>query len=1419
MSGTAGTFTPSTGTINYNAAGAQTVNPFAYTFNKIVLSGSGAKSIAAGAVISGNLSIAPTGSATASIGAGLNISVGTLTIGGLGTINGTWGSNSSTATNKTNTYFAATTGILTVATDSRTSQATLTAIATPSTLSYGATATLSSSGGSGSGAVSFSVGASTGCSISGGTTLNVVDVAGTCAVTATKAADTNYNAASSAALTVPLSKANQTITFDSLTDKQYGSPDFNVSATSTSGLTVAFSSQTLSVCTVSVNTVHLLTTGTCTIRASQAGDSNYNAAASVDRSFNVFQSAAKFVITGATNGTIDLASFVTIEAQTVAGDLVSTYQQDVTLVVSGSATGGGLVNIVDGVGTTTISDAVIETVHLSLQDTALTNLDVSSSRDVTFGPGLTATLSLSASSSTEMVAGTLLPLTVSRQDRLGNNILLGSETFSLYSNSSSPAKKFYDAESGGNIITTVLIPNDSSSATVWYYDELVGVPTITVSDNTTSPDGTDGVDDATVNLTVVSAPALTLSLTNPGDLVAGGRLPYEVSRQDQFGNPSDNGSLTVYLYHYSSAPSTTFYDLASEGSEITSLVLNSGVATSSFWLYGDKIGSFNITVSDNGTTPDGATGVNDISDSVTINAGPAAALALNSPSDVMVGTRAAYVVSRLDSFSNLVTTGETTVYLSHNDPVGTSTEFFNAANGGSSITSLPISDTLSSANFWLYPSGVGSYGVTVSDATPADGATGLADAVDTITILATPIVATRFVILDPTSTIVGDTAVITIQAQDGAGSLDTSYNGSVTLRTTGNATPGGVVSLSGGVGTINIIDTTAESVSLSLEDTGSTGLDVSSSKSINFLPGPTSQFIMTGSASAVAGERVGYTISRKDQYANQVTSGVEDVYLYSNALPGTASFYNAASGGTQILSSSILNGLSSTNVYFSARTAGTWVTEASDNANAPDGGTGIVDGTSTIIVSPAATARLALNDPGDMFNGTRLGYTATRYDAFDNLVTAGSATYYLYSNATGTSTAFYLSSSGGSPVTSLGFTDTQSTANFWYSEVENGIWTVYVSDNSNSPDGASGIVDGEDGVIVSAIPIVATKFIIVVPDTSVMVNTPTVVTVRAVDNNNDIDTTFNGSVTLAASGLATGAGLVSIVNGIGQITINDIAEETVNLSLQDTALTGLNVSDTQIIVFSRTPAVPVGGGGGSGFIAPVVSFIGLAFPKADIEIMAIQDGQVPVGTISNSKTDGSFSANYTGKLPASIKSFALVVYDKDKNIAQTKIFKLGVNDQLLRAILMSPTIELKQDRVTLGTFEGITGSAMPGYKIDLMIDGVVAPETTTALGDGKYDLNFNTYRLGVGDHTIKVRQVSSQGAASDYSVEKTFVVTKSFIPKADLNRDGKMDIADWGIFMSRFRLLDDKDRLDLDLNGDSKVDIQDLNLMMAAVKS
>jgi trimeric autotransporter adhesin len=79
----------------------------------------------------------------------------------------------------------------------------------------------------------------------------------------------------------------QTITFGPPGNLPLSASPPPLSATATSGLTVSFASNTTSVCTVSGTTVTLLTTGGCSITASQPGNTVWAAATPVTQTFTV----------------------------------------------------------------------------------------------------------------------------------------------------------------------------------------------------------------------------------------------------------------------------------------------------------------------------------------------------------------------------------------------------------------------------------------------------------------------------------------------------------------------------------------------------------------------------------------------------------------------------------------------------------------------------------------------------------------------------------------------------------------------------------------------------------------------------------------------------------------------------------------------------------------------------------------------------------------------------------------------------------------------------------------------------------------------------------------------------------------------------------------------------------------------------
>ena len=91
---------------------------------------------------------------------------------------------------------------------------------------------------------------------------------------------TVFNAApgggSSASQLFVVTKLDQAITFAALPDKTLGSPNFAVTATASSNLSVSFSAS--GSCTVSGSTVRVTAAGSCSITARQGGNTSYNTA-------------------------------------------------------------------------------------------------------------------------------------------------------------------------------------------------------------------------------------------------------------------------------------------------------------------------------------------------------------------------------------------------------------------------------------------------------------------------------------------------------------------------------------------------------------------------------------------------------------------------------------------------------------------------------------------------------------------------------------------------------------------------------------------------------------------------------------------------------------------------------------------------------------------------------------------------------------------------------------------------------------------------------------------------------------------------------------------------------------------------------------------------------------------------------------
>ncbi|MHB8448261.1 MAG: beta strand repeat-containing protein [Rudaea sp.] len=151
------------------------------------------------------------------------------------------------------------------------------------------------------------------CTVAG-STVTIVS-AGTCTINADQSGNTNYSAAPTVSDNITINKANQAIAFPNPGAQTY-SPGgtFAVSATATSGLAVAFSSTTPGVCTVAGSTVTIVSAGTCTIAANQAGNTNYSAAPTVSDNITINPASQTITFTStppgspAVNGTYNVTA-------------------------------------------------------------------------------------------------------------------------------------------------------------------------------------------------------------------------------------------------------------------------------------------------------------------------------------------------------------------------------------------------------------------------------------------------------------------------------------------------------------------------------------------------------------------------------------------------------------------------------------------------------------------------------------------------------------------------------------------------------------------------------------------------------------------------------------------------------------------------------------------------------------------------------------------------------------------------------------------------------------------------------------------------------------------------------------------------------------------------------------------------------
>jgi hypothetical protein len=191
------------------------------------------------------------------------------------------------------------------------------------------------------------------------------------------------------------------------------------------------------------------------------------------------------------------------------------------------------------------------------------------------------------------------PITVQLQDAYGNPVHARPGGVTVHLTSNSAGTHDFSATRNGTPKSTVTIAAASQTATFYYGDEKVGMPTITAA--------ATGVSPATQQETITASAPSKLAIVSAavsGTASATASLgPVTIQLQDAYGNPVHAGPGGVTLHLTSNSTGTHVFSATRNGTPITTVSIAAGSATAIFY-YGDETaGSPIITAAATGISP------------------------------------------------------------------------------------------------------------------------------------------------------------------------------------------------------------------------------------------------------------------------------------------------------------------------------------------------------------------------------------------------------------------------------------------------------------------------------------------------------------------------------------------------------------------------------------------------------------------------------------------------------------------------------------------------------------------------------------------------------------------------------------------------------------------------------------------------
>lgn len=229
-----------------------------------------------------------------------------------------------------------------------------------------------------------------------------------------------------------------------------------------------------------------------------------------------------------------------------------------------------------------------------------------------------------------------------------------------------------------------------------------------------------------------------------------------------------------------------------------------------------------------------------------------------------------------------------------------------------------------------------------------------------------------------------------------------------------------------------------------------------------------------------------------------------------------------------------------------------------------------------------------------------------------------------------------------------------------------------------------------------------------------------------------------------------------------------------------------------------------------------VNIVGLAYPGATVSILV--DGTVE--EVVEANNDGEFDHRFLGLTPGST-TFGFWAEDNADRRSITFSTTFEVIESAvttLSGVYIPPTISVNPQQVALGEQLTFVGTAAPDMSVITTVDNGQQIATTTSASGGEWLVSITSSGLdNESFHGAKAlyRDPTNSQIESGYSQTVNFYVgvqQVGDIITPDINRDGRVDLVDFSIFVFNWNTA----AVIADFNQDGIVDLADFSIMLFA---